>query len=883
MIKTYKVGLRVPESLSDPFTKIVREIEVIQFLLNHETKYKKQNLPLSFRGFKFVKNLENASESKISGYKTLFNDLRELNRRTLQEKLRSHREKLASYKEKRYLEDGTCEKIPVFEHEDCPSLQEISLGEYSLIAGKSVQLMCQHLRTFAGNHVKKIPVEFDEMIEKAHCIAQAKGSKMTKEAFSRRPEVALRHLTNSSSNLDQIAQKQLASLLDAHRTMRDKVSDVKDLLWGDDFPSVNTLLLSSYSVPYHLKTYMASKWNVNQNWVRNTIVGWRRKMDGSLPEQFQMESLSEFFSKLAEYCHSVAGDCSRVINLLQKWHVLHLLPIPEIDLSPLFSRECRSEYLLLKSTVRSWPKELDELIRQKTSDINLMLCPALSSEIDRINSVIEEGGFSEAKRSRIITFRNKLLDLDHEQASLIPLFRACIPGNRFINSISRLSSFNTDLNVRRVKDYYTAFRGVMTSALALTHPDAIVQMESLFTPENCLTKPLCSPNNKNTYLPLDLVSPKYIVQRKIHPLDEKNVNSEETTDMFRVGKPIWLGINIYLPRQLNSSGLLQGSRKGVFWFQLLPSKKIIECIVNGARVKDIRINIPRGAVHKLVADIVLSGDDRTAFRHRGAFIKEWHSKHENKPFPRDSFLGSDINTVGKYILAISTPKHEIDLSEMGDFMGYFERCKQKLDVITKKLIPTLQNRIDTKQGRDGNPLNNKKIYELKGQLSLLHHRKKNLRTSYKREMLMLYMYCMFRVKCEHASWDAIEGITTRGTRGTLATAITNMPKHERLYNELKEWARDLKDMGILEHFIDVIPVTPYTSKTCASCLHSTGKENKSLKCTSSYHVMKCSACGQVIIRHVNSSRVSAINLRSTILNAFDMISPRSPFPLSTDS
>ncbi|MHA2000353.1 MAG: hypothetical protein ACTSU9_19765, partial [Promethearchaeota archaeon] len=75
------------------------------------------------------------------------------------------------------------------------------------------------------------------------------------------------------------------------------------------------------------------------------------------------------------------------------------------------------------------------------------------------------------------------------------------------------------------------------------------------------------------------------------------------------------------------------------------------------------------------------------------------------------------------------------------------------------------------------------------------------------------------------TWDAL-AIDTRGTRGTLATAITYMPKRRDLMDELAAWVSDLQSAGLLPRFKDVVPVSPYTGQTCDECFAATGRQGR---------------------------------------------------------
>lgn len=130
---------------------------------------------------------------------------------------------------------------------------------------------------------------------------------------------------------------------------------------------------------------------------------------------------------------------------------------------------------------------------------------------------------------------------------------------------------------------------------------------------------------------------------------------------------------------------------------------------------------------------------------------------------------------------------------------------------------------------------------------------------------MVYLYAVHRTGAVRASWDAIE-VTTRGTRGRLANAITWMPKRRDLMEEFEAWAFDLVDSRKLERFEGVIPVSPCTGNVCNDCFARTGEMRRTRKAGIPYHAFECTACGKQGDRHLVSARVAALLLQRAMLN-----------------
>jgi hypothetical protein len=202
-------------------------------------------------------------------------------------------------------------------------------------------------------------------------------------------------------------------------------------------------------------------------------------------------------------------------------------------------------------------------------------------------------------------------------------------------------------------------------------------------------------------------------------------------------------------------------------------------------------------------------------------------------------------------------------------MKIFQEAYDKLEKIRKIEIPNIMRKLDSGKGTP------KKRGKWKAQLTLLHQRRDRIMTEMKRRALMVYLYLIYRTKASYAAWDGIQGISTRGKKGALATGVTYMPKDKGLYDTLLDWARDLKEQRFLPNYKGTIIISPYTSQCCSECYaHGRGMRRTRTN-TTTYDEFKCtdSDCGYRGNRHSNSARMSALLLKQQIETA--------PFPLST--
>ncbi|MGV9171473.1 MAG: hypothetical protein ACOC35_02735 [Promethearchaeia archaeon] len=332
---------------------------------------------------------------------------------------------------------------------------------------------------------------------------------------------------------------------------------------------------------------------------------------------------------------------------------------------------------------------------------------------------------------------------------------------------------------------------------------------------------------------------------------------------MKQNKPIWVGMPIYSPDQAAQfSELVAGRRKsvrrkGLFWFRLLPSDKVVQCLQRGAALKSIRFNVPRGPSKKITVDLVLSSATREPFAHSGKFLKAWERQYGPANLPESTYLGSDFNRIGTYLVAVGTPEASLNLATDSSLMEQFQRVYKKLEHLRNVEIPRLQRKLS---GNNDFAAGRERIIR---QLTLLHRKRENLMKEAKRASLMVYLYAAYRTKARFLAWDASQGISPRGTRGALATGITYMPKRLSLYEDFTEWAEDLKSQGFLPRYEFTEPVSPYTSGICGECFSAQKTRARTLAPTRDYNIKKCKVCGEYVNRHANAARVSAQFLKAT--------------------
>ncbi|MBA7625724.1 hypothetical protein ES703_33156 [subsurface metagenome] len=877
VIRTYKVGLRVPESLLLEQNELIIELEV----LSHIRKNLKGKKPSELITGKISKSSREVSRRyrEASDKYQFVRTVRQANKEVA--RVRNAIKQLHRKNSVLNSPQFSSADVSSFQRLDAPQINEISLTDYQNLANESLKMLCKHLNEQVLNEIHKIPRVKQVFLDLAFKNSQSAGKCYTQSQIRSRFEIALANITGIHSNIGRTAFYQLGMAMKGYFDLRNKVEFVRQridlsLPSNADFSGELPILLAFYSPPNNLRNYLTRAWGVDSEWVRNTLVGWRRKLDPFLPLEFQIEHLTGIFTQLADSYRRHARDENdvKLISRLQEKHVLHLLPNPDVDLTPLLPWALHVNYQLLRNRISQSLGALTPHIHSISPQEFLQAADELIQDVHQTQS---QFGSTSQPYKNCQTFINKINHIKNEANSqeFIEILKNYIIGNRFTRSVAKLLAKGS-----KYSRLFTAVRGIISLTLAKRYPSAIGQFLSAFTPDACLTFPFTSENRDKSQLPVNLLFNKFIAERKADPtsseylVNRSNSSKMSATDIFRNDEPLWLGLPIYSPHQeQHFQELLQGNRervrrKGLFWFQLIPSKKIVECVRRGAEVRDIRLNVPKGPTNKIVVDIVLSSENLSSFQHGGKFLKTWDDDFGNSKLPRHDILGSDFNRIGKYMVATANPDEE---HELKGIMKRYKDAHDKLEKFRKWEIPHAQVQISTGIDQKGNRISAEKKGRLETQVTLLHRRRQRLMKEMKRQALMLYLFVAWKVRAKYLAWDSIGGISTRGHKGALAQAITYLPKRKALYNEFKQWAEDLKQQGFLTHYKDTIPMSPFNSQVCASCFQQSGEAKRTRVNDIPYDAFQCKICGRdtrgdpKINRHSNSARVSALLLQNHLL------------------
>ncbi|MGQ4876472.1 MAG: hypothetical protein ACP6IY_20605, partial [Promethearchaeia archaeon] len=246
-IATYKVGLRVPDTLLSEQNALIMEREVIKYLL--------RNPNAKFSGF------PKAKSSVADKYREIFNKYAGHPKANLERSLADNELQLKNLLKNSGAFDFnsfTNKAVPKFVKREkgvrkfiSPAPKDISLRDYQYLAAESLKLIGAHINSRILDAIKHLP------------------------NLNKRSLREISRLMEYGGNIDEMAYYILENVLIAFADFKDKVEDVSSLLSGD-FYDVLPVLLSFYSVPNHFRKYLSKKWKVDAGWVRNTLVGWRR-------------------------------------------------------------------------------------------------------------------------------------------------------------------------------------------------------------------------------------------------------------------------------------------------------------------------------------------------------------------------------------------------------------------------------------------------------------------------------------------------------------------------------------------------------------------------------------------------------------------------------
>ncbi len=240
LLKTYKVGLRCPESLLSGFRDLMRRQQLLRFLLRlHSAGFSHKQLnafeelaltyndprTLAFEHFKRFNSLQLANTLVMRRYKSLFDVYFSFSDAQLSMELERVNELIARSKNRnKSLNSGELSRdaVPTFIDPANPLPTEISLHDYETTANKSLKLLCAHINHFAVKNIDMLPETRAELIQCALATTQ-----ISKSQLKAHPYKAASSYLGSGRNIDQ------TGMMEVYRNTRNKVNYVKHLLFPE--------------------------------------------------------------------------------------------------------------------------------------------------------------------------------------------------------------------------------------------------------------------------------------------------------------------------------------------------------------------------------------------------------------------------------------------------------------------------------------------------------------------------------------------------------------------------------------------------------------------------------------------------------------------------
>lgn len=345
----------------------------------------------------------------------------------------------------------------------------------------------------------------------------------------------------------------------------------------------------------------------------------------------------------------------------------------------------------------------------------------------------------------------------------------------------------------------SALRSIIARAIVNKPKDLLRHL----TIDNCITVPFAEFSRKA--LPLELLmGPKYNIRRgNAREMTQDFSTRGYTVMRVRVAKE-WVAMHV------------------------IATKKMRAVIAEGAEVASVRVLPPRGPSRKVLFDIIFKG---SFFRPSTKFLAD--------VIPRRitvNALGIDPNRLGEDVFVIGSTEE----APLGD-LTIAQRISERLLILRDTEIPRV-SRARSKVEARGDV---KRAFKLKKELGLLHSRMERLKTDLDRVCGRELARVLVREGARVVGYESSIGdLTTQGTRGALAKAITHMPKRVRPILKYVEGVMHEKGNSI-----EMIGVNPRVSRhvLCGGRL---------LK-TSSWDVLTCEECGETVNRHHHAAKTYA--------------------------
>ncbi|MBY9008716.1 MAG: hypothetical protein KGD74_02470 [Candidatus Lokiarchaeota archaeon] len=712
--------------------------------------------------------------------------------------------------------------------------------------------------------------------------------------------------------------KHIRPLLLAYRDSIGKVKKFFNYLDDSELREPIATFLTFGQVSGFLRTVISSRWRgLSTVWVRNTLVGWRRKLEKSFPKNLQLDKFNRVYHTFGDYLRKFKPDTNlhKVISTLERYKMLHLLNNTDYDFDFILnSLEAKKGLDIIRT--KNFQEYLlkfnkNELFKHSVKITYNDLENAISTFLDHVNESLnrlenENRKNTETFKNKIEYLRDDLIENKKIKKKYTHIFEHYFAGQQFTKAFAKILESNSI----KYNKLFTALRGIIAFAYSRKYNyfgnSGIVKKLNGFDPSKCVTFPFHSPNRTNNKISfVNVYNSPIIFKQNGSQVPIKNF--EVVSDKIRAKETdIYLDFPLYKKEFISKSGLITSENRTRTFSRLLfcPTKKIIECLNNGADIVSMTIGVPKTPYYKVPLHVVLGSKSRDAFKHPTKYFKLLDKSRRN-PLTniKSTTLGSDFNELGEYALSVGTPKQQLDITSLARQLGFVE-IKKKLEKYRNRIanyqkeifekysflkIPlTVKNTAERLLRAEKNECNENNIrmkiiyteslfervksanfvpksknYKKENpppsviiirnilRIQLLQKKAQRIYKNFGIKFVMLFAYVGRKIGARNFGWDDISKITTKSLRGKLAQIVTYLPRADGLKGLFNEWLEDIYGKGNFKIF----EPSPYTSSICGCC----GKKSmkKVGKLTSYCSDSNCTKYRQNTNRHQNASQINA--------------------------
>ncbi len=349
---------------------------------------------------------------------------------------------------------------------------------------------------------------------------------------------------------------------------------------------------------------------------------------------------------------------------------------------------------------------------------------------------------------------------------------------------------------------FSALRAIVIFALYSTLEKTVIEIIQKTHPTKIVHPPFRK--KKKGRLPIQLIMcPKHVVLRP--------GSSKVMTELARKDGYFELGF------------VLRGFPR--ITCKLIFSKKILEYLNKGARIRSLLIRSNSSPSYKVRVSVIIEGTPSKFLSTK--LLKQLSKKGSTK---KVKSIGVDINRVSEHMIALSNKE---PLSKNLLLLA------RKYNKLSNVIIPQLSYSLTNK----GKKKDTRGYVKTKGELYRVYRRRKNILEEIKNFATHFIAAEIVKNKSNLLCVEDFQ-IDPRGKRGALAKAIYNMPDNQEIFEKAV-----LLASSILGYKVKLVYVNPRGTST-----KHNGCGGKVERKIGSYDIAKCKKCGKMVNTHINAAK-----------------------------